>query len=125
MLTAAARSTWPGTVEDLLTELFTFEGAGRGVAGTLGFPTKGFIPTGGFGLAATGGRELAGVASELEGVFFQGVADPLPAAIPGKTETGFAVALAAEGVISTLGAGAFLGGGAAGRGGAFCATGSR
>ena len=109
------------------------EGVGRGAAGIVCFPTEGFpgfAPTGGFGLTATGGgtfeanelgRELA---SELEGVIFQGVADPLPGAIPGKTEAGFGVALAAEGVISTLGSGAFLGG-AAGGAGALCGTSSR
>jgi len=107
-----------------------FEGAGRGAAGIVGFPTECFAPpTSGLGLAATGGgafeagRELA---SELEGVIFQGVADPLPGTIPGKTETGFAVALAVEGVISTLGTGPLLGGGgAAGGAGALCGTSSR
>lgn len=101
-------------------------GTGRGAAGTAGFPIEGFAPIGGgFGLAATGGGDLevnelegAGVASELEGVFFQGVADPLLPAIPGKTETGLADALATEGVISTLGTGAFLGGAGGGGGGA-------
>ena len=96
-------------------------GVGRGTAGIVGFPS-----ILGLGLAATGGgtfvagRELE---SELEGVtvFFQGVADPLLGAIPGKTETGFAVALAVEEVISTLGTGPLLGGGgAAGGAGALC-----
>ena len=96
----------------MLTEPFVgAAGPGRGAAGIGGFPpTAGFAPTaGGFGLAAAGGggtleanelegRELAGESSELEGVFFQGVADPLLGAIPGKTETGFADAFAAEGV---------------------------
>jgi hypothetical protein len=51
----------------------------------------------------------------------------LLAAIPGKTETGFAAALATEGVISTLGCGAFLGGagGGGGAGAAFGGTSSR
>jgi len=119
-----------------LKEPFAFGGAvgtGRGAVGIEGLPTGGFAPTaGGFGLAATGGggfganelegRESAGEASELESVFFQGVADPLLAAIPGKTETGLADALATEGVMSTLGAGAFLGG-AGGAGGAWTAFG--
>lgn len=64
---------------------------------------------------ALGGRELAAELSlELEGVIFQGVADPLLGAIPGKTETGLADTLATEGVTSTLGGGALLGGGGAG-----------
>ena len=96
-------------------------------------PTEGFTPTaGGFGLAATGGafeaKGLGGreLASELEGIVFLRVADPLLGTIPGKTETGFAVALATEGVISTLGGGAFLGGSGAGGGaGALCGTSSR
>jgi len=114
-------------------EPFALEGAvgtGRGAAGTAGFPTRGFVPIGGgFGLAATGGGDLevneleGAVASELEGVFFQGVADPLLPAIPGKTETGFADALATEGVMSTLGVGAFLGGAGGGGGGAATAFG--
>ena len=109
-----------------------FEAVGRGAAGIVDFPTEGFALTGGFGLVATGGgafeaNELGGreLASELEGGTFQGVADPLLGAFPGKTETGFVVALAAEGVISTLGSGAFLGGGTVGGAGALCGTSSR
>ena len=131
MLTAAARSTWPGAVGGLLTEPFTLGavvGPGREAVGTTGFPTVGLAPIGGgFGLAATGGgglepielggRETAGEPLLLEAAFFQGAADPSLAAIPGNTETGFADGLATGRVISTLGSpGAFLGGGAGTRG---------
>ena len=94
----------------------------------MGFPTEGFVPTGGLGLAATvggafeAGRELVSVL----GVVFQEVVDPLLEPIPGKTETGFAVALAVEGVIPTLGTGPLLGGGGtAGGAGGLCGTSSR
>ena len=93
----------------------------EGIAG-LAPPTAGFAPgAGGLGLDATGGggfganelagRELAGEASELEGVFFHGAADPLAGPIPGKTETGLADASADVDTAATLGAGAFRGGG--------------
>lgn len=90
-----------------------FPGAlGVGLAPTGGgfAPTGGLAATtGGLGLAATGGgalpaieldgRELAGESSGVElvpvTVFFQGVAEPLAGAIPGKTATGLALALAA------------------------------
>ena len=89
---------------------------------------EGFAPTGGLGLVATGGATFEagrGLASGL-GVIFRGVADPLLGSIPGKTATGLAVALAVEGVISTLGTGLLLGGGgAAGGAGALCGTSSR
>jgi hypothetical protein len=90
------------------------DGVGRGALGTGGFPGTlgaGLLPTGGvgFGLVATGGggfgaselpgRELAGESSDDDavGVFFHGVADPLAAAMPGKTDTGLADALAVTG----------------------------
>jgi len=88
------------------------EGAiGREAVGIGGFP--GFVALGlaarggavGFGLVATGGggflakeldgREFAGEPSE-EIVFFQGVAEPFPGTIPGKTETGLADASAVK-----------------------------
>lgn len=79
-----------------------------------GFGAAGLTPTaGGLGFAAIGGGGL--LASELEGlelagesldtgfVFFQGVAEPLPAAIPGKTETGLAEVLPATWAATGLG----------------------
>lgn len=64
-----------------------FEPTGGGGAGL------GFVPTGGGGFAP-----VAGVPFELEAAsFFHGVAEPFEGAIPGKTETGFADALAATG----------------------------
>lgn len=91
----------------------------------------GFAATGGFGLVATGGGglppieleglELGGVLCdepplEAPGIFFQGVADPLAADIPGNTDTGFADESADTALIGTLAiAGADFGaGGAAG-----------
>lgn len=82
--------------------------------GTAGFPgilgAPGFAPIGGgFGLLPTAGgggllakelpgRDPAGLLSPdppfAAGVFFQGAAEPFAAGIPGKTETGFADALA-------------------------------
>lgn len=127
-LTAAARSTCPGAVAGF--EAFPGApppGVGLGAEGIAGLlptlgTTLGFAPTGGgLGLAATGGggfdpieldgREPAGELS-LEGAFFQGVAEPLAAAIPGNTETGFADAFAVTGATGVdLTGGAFLGGG--------------
>lgn len=122
-----------------MTELLTWPeeaGGGLGAEGTAGLPPiwgviPGLAPTGGgLGFVATGGggleakelegRELAGELSPLAGAFFQGVADPLALAIPGKTETGFADGLAAtaEGVILAVGAGALLRGGGGGAAGA-------
>lgn len=90
-----------------------------GLPGTFGAP--GFAPTGGgagFGFAAIGGggfeaSELEGRGpaeelSEAEGAFFQGVADPLEAPIPGNTETGFADASAVR-ALTTAGLGVGVG----------------
>lgn len=74
----------------------------------------GFAPTGGgagFGFAPTGGgagllmvldgRDDAGELSlDAAGVFFHGAALPFAAAIPGKTDTGFAEALALTALIA-------------------------
>lgn len=101
-----------------------------------GFGAPGFEATGGggagLGFAATGGggggfppaselfgREPAGeLPFEPSGVaaFFHGVADPLAAAMPGKTETGLALALAATDCTGfmTLGVGLAAGLGAPG-----------
>ena len=88
-----------------------------GLAGAFGAP--GFAPTGGgvvFGFEPIeGGGGLP--ASELDGlevvgvllddpvlavaVFFHGAADPFPAAIPGNTATGFALAFAATDLTGT------------------------
>lgn len=137
-LTRADRSTCPGAAAGLtalpgpLAPLLT---GGRGAEGTGGFPpaaltgaTGGLAPTaGGLGLfAIEGGGGLD--AKALEGLdpdgelselaaatFFQGVADPFAAAIPGNTDTGFAFAFAVTGAAGGAGAafggGAFLGGG--------------
>lgn len=119
--------------------------------GIAGFPpgglgAPGFAPTGGgagLGLFPTGGggalpapRELVG--RELEevagdevpfvpfplGVFFQGVADPLDGAIPGKTAIGFADGLAETDCGVILGADEVAVFGAAGAGGAAGALGA-
>lgn len=84
----------------------------------------------GFGFAAIGGggfepTVLEGLEDPFEsdtadGVFFQGVADPFAAAIPGNTDTGFADASAAIdlGMAALIAAGAGGGGTALGaRGG--------
>ncbi len=117
-----------------------------GFPGALGAP--GFAPTGGgLGLLAkAGGGGL--FPSTLEGLeepgessdvaaddFFQGVADPFPAAIPGKTETGFAEAfavtdcagnfVAAVGAFGAAGAGLARGGGGGAAGAAVGGTSSR
>lgn len=88
--------------------------------------------TGGLGLVATGGggfdaseldgREFAGELSFVSDVdFFHGAADPLAAAIPGKTEIGlalgFAVLAAGVGLEAAETGGTFRGGGG-GAGGA-------
>lgn len=124
-----------------MTELLNWPeeaGGGLGAEGTAGLPPTlgaipGFAPMGGvgLGLVATGGggfeanelegRELAGELLSLAGAFFQGVAEPLAAAMPGKTETGFAEGLAvtAEGVnLAAAGVGTLLRGGGGGAGGA-------
>ena len=115
--TAAARSICPPGAAGLATPLtFGAGGAAGGLdaVGTGGFPgalgAPGLLPiggAGGFGLLATGGgggfparelpgRELAGVLSlddpfvAVDRFFFQGVAEPFAAAIPGNTATGFA-----------------------------------
>lgn len=75
------------------------------------------MATGGGGLLAKelDGLELAGESSEGVAAFFQGVADPFAAAIPGKTETGLAEAFAETADGTGLGAagaaGVFRGGG--------------
>lgn len=109
-LTAAAKSNCPPT--GFAPALRTGGGAaaalGLEAVGIGGFPGTlgaGLAPTtGGLGFAATGGGgldaseleglELAGESSVPEGVFFQGVAEPLEGAIPGNTDTGFADGLA-------------------------------
>jgi hypothetical protein len=70
------------------------------------------VATGGGGFDATGGtgREAASVLLSELAVFFHGAADPLAAAIPGKTATGLAFALAVRGVVEI---GALIGGFAA------------
>lgn len=84
-----------------------------GLPGTLGAGFDARAGGGGFGLAATGGGGLG--AEELDGrelsedsaadnVFFQGVADPFAGPMPGKTETGFAFALAVTDWTETLAA---------------------
>ena len=110
-----------------------------GLAG--GFETPGLEATGGgLGLFATGGAGL--FAKELEGredagelsavaalaVLFQGAADPLEDAIPGKTAIGFAEASAVtdDGLETGVGTGRVLGGGAgAATGAALGGTSSR
>ncbi len=112
--TAAARSNWPPGAWDIPPER-TGGGAptlGLEAVGIGGFPGifgAGFAATtGGLGLAARGGGALpanalegrefpgesSGVDDEVDTCFFHGVADPFEAAIPGKTETGLAEALA-------------------------------
>ena len=114
---------------------FAAPAPGLGAEGTGGFPGifgGGFAAIGGtgFGFAAIGGggfepTVLGGLEDPFEsetadGVFFQGVADPFAAAIPGNTETGFADASAATdfGTAALTAAGAGAGGTALGaRGG--------
>jgi len=85
-----------------------------GFGGALGFAATGgglgLFAIGGGGLAAMEleGRELGGVLFDepllvAAGVFFQGVADPLAGAIPGKTDTGLADESAAMGLTGILG----------------------
>ena len=100
---------------------------GLGAEGTGGLPGTfggGFAAIGGagFGFAAIGGggfepTVLEGLENPFEsetaeGVFFQGVEEPLAAAIPGNTETGFADASAA----TDFGTAAFAAAGAGGGG---------
>jgi hypothetical protein len=54
-------------------------------------------------------RELAGESSEEESDFFHGVADPLEGATPGKTDIGFADALAATDLTDGLDIEAIIG----------------
>jgi len=100
-----------------------------GFAPTLGAPSLaattgglGFDVMGGGGLEAEelDGRELAGELSEFEvaAFIFHGAAVPLPAAIPGNTDTGLAEAEAVIDTGAILGAGALLGGGGGGVGAA-------
>lgn len=119
---------------------------GRVAVGTGGLPgTPGLLAIGGgpgLGFAATGGGfeaiappglDAAGVASAeepfvaVEVVRFHGAADPLAAAIPGKTATGFAEGSAetafAAAVGTTEGGRLFAGGGGGGGGGASAALG--
>ena len=115
-LTAAAKSICPTAIAGF-TPPPDREGAvpaavGRDAVGIIGFPgifgAPGFAASGGpgLGLAAIGGgalgipaaddgRELFGLVLAFEGVdFFQGVAEPLEGAMPGKTDTGLADASA-------------------------------
>lgn len=95
----------------------------EGFAPTLG-TTLGLEPTGGvgFGLLAKGGDTLDNVTEDevsdnvLEADFFQGVAVPLPGAIPGKTETGFADESGVIDEETIFGVGGVLRGGAGGGG---------
>ena len=82
------------------------------MAPTGGGPGLGFAATGGGGLPAAelDGLELAGV-PELDvsvdaAGFFHGAAEPLPAAMPGKTDTGLALTLAVTDCRATLALGA-------------------
>ena len=72
---------------------------GRGAEGTGGFPgtlgAPGFAASagaGGLNLVAAGGAG-AGLVEEAASGCFQGVAEPLDGAIPGKTDTGLADAI--------------------------------
>lgn len=124
-------------------------GAGLAAAGTGGLAATGPPPTagglggagfaatgGGLGLEATGGGALVPVGVDLPEVsdigvlgFFHGAADPLAAAMPGNTGTGFAEALAATVVGAILGVGVgtgrVLGGGGGAAGAALGGTSSR
>jgi len=118
---AAARSIWPTGAPGLPAPglLAGAPEVGRAAVGTGGFAggfgAPGFAATGGgvaFGFEPTGGGgglpaseldglELVGVISDdpaLAAAFFHGAADPFPAAIPGKTATGFALTSAATGL---------------------------
>lgn len=77
-------------------------GRAPGLFPTGGLGAGGLAPIGGFGpgFGASAGGALAPPPFEAAGAgaaagFFQGVAPPFPAAMPGKTETGLAFALAA------------------------------
>ena len=117
MLTAAARSNWPGAALLGLTApgLGAVDGGGGLVAaGIGGLPGNfgpvgleatggggaGFFPIGGAGggglaPAVLEGREFAGVVPvEATGVLFHGGAVPLGGAMPGNTDMGFAEASA-------------------------------
>lgn len=149
-LTRADRSTCPGAVAGFAAlpgALAPLLAGGRGAEGTGGFPPTalgargGLAPTaGGLGLFAIEGgsgldaKALDGLDPDGElsesaaGAFFQGVADPFAAAIPGNTETGFAFAFAITDAAGATGAafggGAFLGGGG-GAAGAAAGTSSK
>ena len=154
-LTAAAKSICPPTAGGLPTPppgLGFAAAPGRGAVGIGGFApptlgaTAGLLPTGGggpgFGFAATGGgpglaapteRVAAGVLSPDESAVeawrFHGAAEPLPAAIPGNTATGFAEGsaamdlrpppptLGAPGAAGAAGVGRLAAGGGGGGGG--------
>jgi len=122
VLTAAARSSCPGAAglaapPDRVgaTGLAVVGGAG-GFGGSFGAPLGlddnagamglGLVVTGGGGLLAAEFEEveLAGVSLDVLGVFLHGVADPSEGPIPGKTETGFADALAVKDCTGTFGA---------------------
>jgi len=128
LASAAAKSIWPTAAGFVIFAFGTAVplGGGLGAVGIGGLPgglvapgfaatgggiTFGFVATGGGGLAfsALEGLELVGVvfAESLVGAagFFQGVAEPLEGASPGKTATGLADASA----ITDLTAGVIFG----------------
>lgn len=136
VLTAAARSICPTTIAGCPILLGLLEGTGVGLAaaGTGGLAGAGLFPTGGFGeagFAATGGglglEATGGGTLPLAGVsdFFQGVVDPLAAAIPGNTDTGLANASAASVGAAGVGTGRVLGGGGGAAGAALGEASSR
>lgn len=126
-LTAAARSIWPGAAgfgPPPAVEAGLAAGVGRAAVGTGGLPGLEATGGGGFGFAPTGGGALAPIVREPDGeppfeapvegvLFFQGAAVPFAAAIPGNTETGFALEFAAIGLAAGVGTAL----GAEGRGG--------
>jgi hypothetical protein len=128
VLTAAARSicpTPPGLAPPATGGLGgaagapPFAGRGPGAGGLLpigGLGAPGFTATGGFGagFGADAGAAL-GVALIPDAFwaagFFHGVGPPIPAAMPGKTAMGFALASATTDVACTTGVGFGFGAG--------------
>jgi len=92
--------------------------AAMGGAAGFGFGARGggaFVPMVLFGLELVG--ESAGESEDAR-FFFHGVVEPLPADIPGNTDTGFAFASASTDCTGALAADGFaVGGGATLRGG--------